>query len=259
MAALTGALIAGATALGGAAIASNASNRASTAATNNADATNATNLAIFNQQRNDLAPWRASGEAALSEINRRLGLTPAQTQSAGGGGSVQGSSDTYGFGLPGYNQDVLDSDPNVLAGQGRGGNVLSTPSPTATSGTPDYSGFYNSPGYDFRKKEGERSITASRAASGQLGSGDTLKALTRYGQDYASNEFNTQLGQLMSVAGIGQSATNSGNQLASNYGAQTAQTNQNRTNALASSYSTGATAWGNALNTVGGYALNRWG
>jgi len=246
----------GATSIGGALISSSASSRAAGAASSSADATNATNLAIFNQQRNDLAPWRASGEAALGEINRRLGLTPAQTQT---GGSVQGSSDTYGFGLPGYNQDVLDSDPNVLAGQGRGGSVLSTPVATATSGTPDYSGFYNSPGYDFRKREGERSITASRAASGQLGSGDTLKALTRYGQDYASNEFNTQLGQLMSVAGIGQSATNSGNALASNYGAQTAQTNQARTNALASSYATGAQGWGNALNTVGGYAMNRWG
>lgn len=251
-----GAIIGGVATVAGAGIASSSASKSAKAATANATATNDANLQIFNQQRADLAPWRQSGEAALAEINRRLGLAPAVSTNTPKNTLLTNPGD-YGFDDGALQQLTLGADGNVL-NPTSGTNVLSSPS-TSTSGAPDYNGFYTSPGYDFRMKEGTRAITASRAASGMAQSGDTLKALNRYGQDYASNEFNTQLSQLMLVAGIGQSATNSGNVLASNYGAQTAQTNQNATNALASSYGTQANAWGNALGTVGGIAAYNWG
>ena len=46
-----------------------------------------------------------------------------------------------------------------------------------------------SPGYQFRLAEGLKGIERGAAAKGTLLTGGTLKALTRYGQDYASNEY----------------------------------------------------------------------
>ena len=48
---------------------------------------------------------------------------------------------------------------------------------------------FNDPGYQFRFNEGMKALERSAAAHGNLQSGATLKALTRYSQDYASNEF----------------------------------------------------------------------
>lgn len=79
--------------------------------------------------------------------------------------------------------------------------------------------FTKDPGYDFRLAEGEKGINRSLAARGGLFSGAAGKALSRYNQDFASNEYwnaynryNTNQGnkfnRLASLAGIGQSATN---------------------------------------------------
>jgi len=47
----------------------------------------------------------------------------------------------------------------------------------------------NDPGYQFRLQQGEQALQNSAAASGNLLSGNTLRALNQYGQDYASNEY----------------------------------------------------------------------
>jgi hypothetical protein len=75
--------------------------------------------------------------------------------------------------------------------------------------------FLKDPGYDFRLAEGEKAINRAAAARGSWDSGATGKALTRYGQDYASGEFGSaanrfRLGQedeynrLAGVSGTGQ-------------------------------------------------------
>lgn len=71
----------------------------------------------------------------------------------------------------------------------------------------DYSGFEASPGYQFRLDEGTKALNRSAASQGLLNSGPQMKALTRYGQDYASNEFNNYTNQLANLAGLGQTAT----------------------------------------------------
>lgn len=294
-------LIAGAVTLGGAAIASRGADRQADAATNTANQNNALQQSIFNQQRADLAPWRASGAAALSEINRRLGLggqpaaaAPRVTNPLNGTGAsgvaptgyganqymdprdtamqprnqmvdtmLQANSPEGGAPQMSAGQNVLSADggtgPQVLPGAQ--GPTLTGTAPAGTGPNvldPEnrYGGFYASPGYQFRFDEGQRGINANRAASGSLQSGDALRALTRYGQDYASNEFNTQLNQLFSVAGLGQTATGQGNALAGQYGAQVGQNNQNASNALQSSYGNQAAIWGNALQGVGGAGMD---
>jgi hypothetical protein len=47
----------------------------------------------------------------------------------------------------------------------------------------------NDPGYQFRLNEGMKALQNSAAARGNLLSGGTAKAITQYGQDYASNEY----------------------------------------------------------------------
>lgn len=51
------------------------------------------------------------------------------------------------------------------------------------------SDFVRDPGYDFRMKEGAKGVENSAAARGGLLSGATLKAMERFGQDFASNEY----------------------------------------------------------------------
>jgi hypothetical protein len=49
--------------------------------------------------------------------------------------------------------------------------------------------FVKDPGYEFRMAEGQKGLDRTFASRGGLASGSALKALERYRQDYASNEF----------------------------------------------------------------------
>jgi len=53
----------------------------------------------------------------------------------------------------------------------------------------------NDPGYAFRLNEGENQLANSAAAQGLLRSGGTLKDFLKYGQDYASNEYQAGVGR----------------------------------------------------------------
>lgn len=53
----------------------------------------------------------------------------------------------------------------------------------------------NDPGYQFRLKEGMKALENSASARGDLLSGGTAKAITQYGQDYASNEYSNVYGR----------------------------------------------------------------
>jgi hypothetical protein len=89
--------------------------------------------------------------------------------------------------------------------------------------------FTKDPGYDFRMAEGQKALERSAAARGGLQSGGTLKALSRYGQDYASSEYgkvydrfnadrDRRFGRLSTIAGMGQHATDMASNAAANYG-----------------------------------------
>lgn len=85
------------------------------------------------------------------------------------------------------------------------------------------------PGFEFRMKEGQKALERSAAARGGLGSGGTLKALTRYAQGVASDEYqraferfrtdrNDRFQRMTNLAGIGLRATESGIAAGENYG-----------------------------------------
>lgn len=64
------------------------------------------------------------------------------------------------------------------------------------------------PGYQFRLEQGNAATTRAAAASGMTGSGAVLKALARFNQGVASDEYGARFNRLASLAGIGQTATN---------------------------------------------------
>lgn len=74
-------------------------------------------------------------------------------------------------------------------------------------GKPNFSNFFQSPGYKFRLSEGNKALDRSAAARGMLLSGNQLKALSRYNQGMASDEFGNWTNRLAALAGVGQSAT----------------------------------------------------
>lgn len=151
----------------------------------------------------------------------------------------------------------------------------------------------NDPGYQFRLQQGEQALQRAAAAKGGIYSGGTLKALSRYGQDYASNEYGNvynralqqyQMGynqfqnnqaneynRLAGVAGIGQTSANQLNSAGVQTGANVGRTlgdlgsqlgtdYMNAGAARASGYIGSANAWNGALQGITGsaYLPNPW-
>jgi hypothetical protein len=76
----------------------------------------------------------------------------------------------------------------------------------------------NTPGYNFRYNEGASAVENSAAAKGSLFGGNTLLELTRYGQEFATNEYDKELGRLMGGVQVGQNASQLFTNLASSTG-----------------------------------------
>ncbi len=110
--------------------------------------------------------------------------------------------------------------------------------------------FMTDPGYNFRIGEGERALERSAAARGGLLSGGYGRRLTRYAQDYASNEYTNVYNRISNIAGLGQvSAQGSGN-AALYAGQQMGAAAQAGANASAGGVQGQYNAWGNAANQI---------
>ena len=73
------------------------------------------------------------------------------------------------------------------------------------------------PGYGFRLNEGLKALERSAAARGGLMSGATGKALQRYGQDVASQEFGAAYNRLANLANVGPASAGVVNALGQQY------------------------------------------
>jgi hypothetical protein len=124
------------------------------------------------------------------------------------------------------------------------------------------------PGYQFRVSEGEKAIQRAASGRGGLYSGATLKALARFNQDTASNEYGASWNRLASLAGLGQTATNQIGQAGQNaYGTiagaganasnNASQNMLGAANARASGYVGGANAIGNGISQYMNYTQNQ--
>lgn len=132
--------------------------------------------------------------------------------------------------------------------------------------------YQQDPGYQFRLQQGQNAIQSGSVANGSRYSGATLKALTRFNSDQASQEYgaaygrynndvSTRFNRLASVAGVGQTATNQttalGASAASNAGAAINRQGQSLQDA-ATARASGYVGAGNAINGTLGQLANNY-
>lgn len=146
-----------------------------------------------------------------------------------------------------YDQSRADQAPWMTAGV----NSLAK----LSKGLPDWN---KTPGYDFRLSEGQKAIDRSAAARGGLQSGAALKAAARYGQDYATNEYDNEWRRQATLAGYGQNATNQNQQSNSSYGNNLASISMLTGDAIGNSMLTGANARASMYKGLGNVLGNYW-
>lgn len=129
---------------------------------------------------------------------------PGATPSGYGNNLVTGYG-MYANGAGGYSQS-----PTGGATYAKPTAASAAPGAAPASGAPDYSSFYNSPNYQFALQQGEQAQNRSSAAGGGLYSTNNLIGLDSTAQGLASQQYNTYVGQLNSMAGLGQNAVATG-------------------------------------------------
>jgi hypothetical protein len=285
--------------LAGAAMSANAAgDAADTQAASAADATGEQRRQ-FDLNRKDLAPVMGTGVAANARLSQLLGLvTPEQAakgpktfdaqaylaanpdvandryykyhpeQHYQDYGQYEGRQPTYGYGVNGGpgQPDVPGQVPPIDDSQY--GSLLKKFTKQDMEADPVYQS-----GLQFGLKQGTEGINNRAIAGGGYDSGATLKALTRYAEDYGSTKGNEAFNRyniandsiynkLAGVSGAGQTATNqavtSGSSIANNIGGLMTDAG----NARAAGIIGGANAWGDAVGSVSkginNYQTNDW-
>lgn len=126
--------------------------------------------------------------------------------------------------------------------------------------------FVRDPGYEFRQAEGEKGINRALSARGGFNSGAALKALDKYNQDYASNEFSNAYNRdaankartfsfLSGASGQGLQGAGMGIGANTNAANQSSQIQQNLGSNLANMYTQNADNQSNMFQSAVGNAL----
>lgn len=210
-----------------------------------------------------------------------LGIGPASKQAKAiteaAGISAAASREALDLQRRMYEEGVARQQPWLQAGQ----NALAKLA-AASDYTPfGMAQFQADPGYAFRLSEGQKALERSAAARGGLLGGATGKALTRYGQEMGSQEYQNafnryqaerqaRLGPLQSLAGVGQTTAQqlgaagqgyagAANQLASMNAANQGNLALAGGNIRASQYGTMGSALNQALNTDWNALAKRYG
>jgi len=198
-------------------------------------------------------PWGAAlavaGTVAGAAISSNATKSAAQTQANATNAANQTELDMY-------NQTRSDNAPALSARNDaltRLESILGLDG-SSTSGI-NSSQITSDPGYQFGLQQGQRQLSLSANARGMRDSGAALKAAAQYGNDYATTKYddayNRQVNALQSVAGLGQSATNSaaGTSTATAVSANTTAAG----NASAASTLSQGNTWANAANQLAGW------
>ncbi|WP_447906921.1 hypothetical protein [Stenotrophomonas geniculata] len=109
-----------------------------------------------------------------------------------------------------YDQSRQEAMPYLEAGN----NALTGLNALASG---DYSGFQNSPDYQFALQQGLQGVDRSAAARGALYSGGQLADLNNYAQGMASQQLGAYRNSLMGLASMGQNQSQYLGQLGQNY------------------------------------------
>jgi hypothetical protein len=184
------------------------------------------------------SPWGALANAASSIYGyQNAGEQQQQGLQAGIGAEqtgLTGAQSAYGSALgnvSNYYGNALSADqnywnPSLQTGNAAintlGGVLGATGSGSAT---PNYSAFYNMPGYQFAVNQGTQAIQRQASAMGSAYTPNTMDAVGQYVTGTAMQDYNTYVNQLLNTAGLGQNAAGAltGAQTAAAGGQSTAQ------------------------------------
>lgn len=282
-----------ASAVVGGAMASSGARSASRTQAASADKATELQKYMYDQTRTDAAPWRGAGASALNQLSMLLGLSPEAVSSlppatqdalraellpqfttpgTPGTPSVWEDATQTGWtpATPGT-PDVVNENGLAAAMQARSGGSGTqdqSQNPLFGSLMKPFTGanLESEPGYQFGLNQGVQAQDRSASARGSLYSGAQMKALTRFGNDYASTKYNdafnrdqaskNQLFNMLSgVSGTGQVANNQINSAGQNYANQAGANMIGAGNARAAGGMASSNAWQNALNQW----LSAWG
>jgi hypothetical protein len=187
-------------ALGAAAIGSSASQSAANTQASAAQSATGAELAMFNQEQANVAPWLSAGQGSLAQLQRALGLAPTQV-----GGPGPAPQAVANVGVPGAVPRPMTGQ--ALPGPGRTAQPGVGGIPLAAGGTPDLTSILRStPGYQWDVSQGQQAILDQRSALGGVNSGATLKALSDYTANQADNTYNQYINNLMQLSNTGANA-----------------------------------------------------
>lgn len=237
----------------------------------------------FDIVQSQYAPQRQLGVGAMGLLASLYGIpNPSGAANPGGTSAPAMSGGPIMRGLPGGAGGYVfpDGSPANMSGafslanggyasprpagavsgnaSGPGARVsVGNPTAPAASGSPDYSAFYNSPGYQFTLSQGESAINRNAAASGNLYSTNTLGALNSFAQGQAGTQYNNYVQQLLALAGLGGQAASGVSSAAVATGQGVANSMISAGNANASGVLGSSNAWGSAIGQ-GGNALSNY-
>lgn len=178
-----------------------------------------------------------SGSAADAQVDAANAASATQ---------LQAQRETNALQKEMYDQNRKDLEPWREAGMGTLSQLVTGLKPGGEFNRNFIqSDFQADPSYAFRQAEGQKGIDNSAAARGSALSGATLKALTRFGQDTASNEYqnsynrwtndmSSRFNRLSGIAGTGQQATQQVGAYGQNMTGSIALGNMNMANQVAS-------------------------
>lgn len=140
-----------------------------------------------------IGPGLQAGASLYGNSQATNALTSAEQAAIGTQQGVQGQLS----GIYGAQRGLGTGADNALGAQ------------LGLGGTPDYAAFQNSPGFQGSLALGNQAITRAASANGSLYTPNMLNQLGQYDTTYASQNYNSYIGQLMQAAGLGASG-NSG-------------------------------------------------
>ena len=225
----------------------------------------------YDQTRQDQAPFLSTGTAANRRLSELLGLGNGNynaMQWARGEG-LQKTIKDYGLAGTGWapDQNTFDqlvqiAPDNIKALDLQAGNSPDSGSLLRKFSSADLAAdpVYNS-GLQFGLDQGTQGINSRAIAQGGYDSGATLKALTRFGNDYGSTKANESYNRytqdqtniynkLAGISGTGQVAAGQVAAAGTNAANNISELDTQAGNARAAGIVGGANAWGGALSGV---------
>lgn len=272
---------AAAAAIGGSLISADAAGNAADAQKDAANQTNATNRAMSQQQIALQEPFRNTGVAANNRLMELMGLDMGYSQDTADQiyrdlrqKNSEEHAAQFGFtydGAPAWAAAEIAATEAKLREEAKRIAKLQY-NPNTANRSDDFGSlntkfsneqFEKDPGYQFRMDEGMRGVEGGAAARGGLLSGAALKAINKYGQGFASNEYgnaysrfeNDKTNTYNRLAGLVNSGQGAANQM-SNTAGQFAQNNANAMGAYGNAAAAGYMGQANAINQGIGQAAN---